>query len=209
MEISLKRARDLQNAALAAARKIKIARSVKVSIYNEKRPAGAVDATVQAGIDKVRNQIADISILTDLAYRLKELYGRVNEVVGVNRAMRTLASIDATTSRLTAILKEIDNKDDVLSRYGVQTETYDPDALAERIQVARTRLFNKEFSGTVEETINVSVVTDSFIEEINESIAALERQKSAIQDQLAALNVTAKVTLSEDDVALLQKHKLL
>jgi hypothetical protein len=206
MEVTLKKASDLGKAALEAANKIKISKSIRISIYGESDPKALIDEAAA----KARQQLSDIQELISTHYDIKVNIGEANDRAGITKLMRRVAEIEALIKALTTNVKMLEPNSDILGRsYGVAVDVEaNVTAIRERIDLSKKRLMEKD-SGTVEDSFTVSVIPEALIEDTNNIVLLLKKQKANASEQLAALNVNTKITLSFDNVEVLKKHKLL
>jgi hypothetical protein len=206
MEVTLKKASDLGKAAIEASNKIKISKSIRISIYGESDPKALIDEAAA----KARQQLGDIQELISTHYGIKVTIGEANDRVGITNLMRRVAEVEALIKVLTTNVKMLEVNVDVLGRSYGAAEHVDPnvDAIRERIALSKKRLQEKD-SGTVEDSFSVSIIPESLLEDTNNTILLLKKQKANASEQLAALNVNTRITLSSSDVEVLKKHKLL
>jgi hypothetical protein len=207
MEITLKKASDLSKAALAASNQIKVAKSVRLSIY------GSIDPVtlIRDAEHKATSQIDTLFELINLHYALRKFIGEENDRVGITGFLRDAAKYEAIIKAIIAQLKSIDPDDETSRLYGRASEALPADlgAISERINLSRERIKNPDNSGVVEDSFQVSAIQLGLLEYLKEQLFEARRQKAYCSEQLAFLNITSKIRIDEITVAMLKKHKLL
>jgi hypothetical protein len=201
MEITLRKASALSKALLDAGRALPLAKTVKVSIYG----ALSVESEVALAASTLADNVTKATALIQASFELRKAIGQVNAASGIDDLLTQKASLDAVEKLLTGIGSSSS------SRYSLGSDGEDVsdvriaqaqlDVLKSRIAAATTPLSY----GRSEDSVTVAVPAPM----VQEGLADIRRLKTEIADQLLALNMTKKVTLSATTVALLEEFKLI
>jgi hypothetical protein len=188
IEVSLRKAAKLSQGLLDAARAVSLRASVNVSIYNDVNALDAIIAREGAALDA---SVARATALVRSGYAIRASIRQSNEAAGVNALLDEKAALEAEEKLLAAL----------------PTQSAGPDLVAEKRRLAA--LQERAKTDYVTENVPVSVLQDEMLDGVVLRRAAIARRKSEIQDALLNLNLTNKVTLSDETATLLADERLI
>jgi hypothetical protein len=197
MEISLKKANDLQRAVLAAAGKIDPAATVSVSPFAQGDAGAVVQTAVTDGEARFMTQLGDAFDLMDAGYEIRRLLGDKNATSGVNTLLCERAWVEAQEKRLSAVLLAVLDS----------TDQYPSEDAIGRLARAQNPLTTQTYYDSAR--IHVSILTERHIAKMQGDLASLRARKSDLTDQIAGRNLNTKITLPDSTVELLRKHNLI
>jgi hypothetical protein len=207
VEITLKKAINIQKALLEAANKIKFNCSIRVMAYGNVDVAGMISENQE----KLQEAFSDAIQLLSTHYNIKALAGEANDKCGITNLLREKARFDAIEKKLGSLIKITEvGEDRMYSPHGNAMQVEDKGSIAailDRIAVIKERIQNKDRIG--EDSFNVDIVTDAFMDFQQSELLRFKRQKASVSDQIAALNINNKITIDDSDVSVLRKHKIL
>jgi len=199
MEVTLRKAAALSQALLEASRALPLAKSVTVSVYADTPVADAVKEA-QA---KLAFNSAKVTGLIRAAFEIRGSISDQNAVNGVSKRLTEKAALDATEKLLSAAVG------------GAKANPFDdtPEASADiaqaQLDALRERQKNVADRYSREESLTVGVLSGDVVGGLQDQLATIRRRKVEIADELLTLNMTKKVTLSAETVALLQEFKVI
>lgn len=192
MEINLRKARKLEAKINQVAAK-QAALEFNLSILASSTDEEAVNELTSAK-SRLQEQIQNSLKLTEVRYSIRRKIEQANEGVGVNQLMNRR--------------EEIQSK---LAYYNI-IEGLDTCSQREMLDLLSAKRKSLE-KGTDNFYGKVNVTVQTLSEEEKNALTgqavSLRRELEDIEEQLIQKNVGAKVTLSEDEVALLQSNGLL
>ena len=206
--ITIKKGLDLIHSILESANKIKFNQIARVSVYGNNDPEASL---IEAG-EKIVSGVHDVIQLIGTHYNIKRSIGLANDQLGITILIRERVKYEALEKRLAAIVKDFSDSgsDSMYSRMsGPAMSISDMAAIRDRIKLSRDRILTKDQVSSSEESFSVNVVSDKFRDELENELYSVRRQKATCIDQIALLNVNNKIVISDADVRVLQKHKLL
>lgn len=141
---------------------------------------------------------------------LRGVIGDANAKNGINSLMTQVASLDAQEKQIASALVALNPRQDrMYVREAPVVYQKDPDALVERMRIAKELSSNPESSSNVEVNIPIYIGTDSMVERLKELQLSIRRQKMVLRNKIAALNLNTKVTISDETVELLRKYRII
>lgn len=192
MEINLRKARKLEAKINQAATK-QSALEFSLSILASSTDEEAINELTSAK-SRLQEQIQNSLKLTEVRYSIRRKIEQANEDVGINQLMNRREEIQ---SKL-AYYNTIEGLDTCSQREMLDLLS----AKRKSLEKGTDNFYGK---------VNVTVQTLSEEEKnaLTGQAVSLRRELEDIEEQLIQKNVGAKVTLSEDEVALLQSNGLL
>lgn len=192
MEINLRKARKLESKINSVAAK-QAALEFNLSILASSSDEEALNELTAAKA-RLTEQIQNSLSLTGVRYSIRRKIEQANEAVGVNQLMNLREQIQSKLAYYNTI------------------EGLDTCSTREMLDLlAAKRKSLEKGSDNFYGKVNVSVQTLSKEEKeaLESQAVGLRRELEEIEEQLIQKNVGAKITLSEDEVALLQSNGLL
>lgn len=192
MEINLRKARKLEAKINQAATK-QSALEFSLSILASSTDEEAINELTSAK-SRLQEQIQNILKLTEVRYSIRRKIEKANEGVGINQLMNRREEIQ---SKL-AFYNTIEGMDTCSQR-----------EMLDLLSAKRNNLEKgtDSFYGKVD--VTVQTLSEEEKNALTGQAVSLRRELEDIEEQLIQKNVGAKVTLSEDEVALLQSNGLL
>lgn len=192
MEINLRKARKLEAKINSLAAK-QAALEFNLSILASSTDEEAINELVAAKA-RLTEQIQNSLALTKVRYAIRRKIEQANEAVGVNQLMNDREQIQSKLAYYNTI---------------EGLETCSQREMLDLLAAKRKSLEkgNDNFYGKV--NVSVNTLSKEEKEALESQAVSLRRELEEIEEQLIQKNVGAKVTLSEDEVALLQSNGLL
>lgn len=194
MEMNLRKARKLE---------AKIAKHIEetqlqteVGIRAKSTLLDATNKRQEASVKLVQ----DLNTLVELntvRYSIRSQIANANQGVGINALMTEREQLKSKAN----ILKKLANAQLASSAEELQDVL---ETTAKALEKGETRGYGRN----TDVNVNVSVVLESSRQAINEEITATIKGLEDVEDQLAQKNLGAKVTLSDEQVALLKASAL-
>lgn len=204
--VSLRKAHDFERSLNEAAKRFQFTRVIEVSIHRDEPVADLV----QAAQTNLRNNLTSAVALVRAAHSIRAAISVSNAENGINELLSEKAALEAEEKIIAQVVNGAETQ--VRGRRGVPD--YELDGAAEvavaqkQLEALRTRATSAErFHGS--ESVPVRVLDAAAIEALTGDLATIQLRKKAIADELLGLNMTSKVTLTSDTVALLKQFKLL
>lgn len=140
-----------------------------------------------ADIDK---KLTQVSTLNQILYQIRKSVSAANQAAGINDFLADLASLNKRISVYETVVSEATPVDllDVLGR------------------IERAKNPSNQYPM---ETVHVSALTQAQIDGYENCLKTLRRQRDKIKDDLISLNVTTKIELDDDSVAVLTEQGLI
>lgn len=197
VEITLKKAADLSRSAIDAANAIKVNPTIAISIYTPR----SASEIVEAAREQIANSIDTITELLKVGHSIRALIKAKNTEIGIDERLNRRAYLDALEKRLTTILNQAG-----ITPVG----DFDEDEVSDEIatvegQIAALKATDNRYHSSVSAKVMDSVM----IERIRDTLNQIKRDKAELRDELAGLNLNARIKLDPSDVAVLKKHKIL
>ena len=186
MEITLRKAANLAEKLLETARSLPMSNIVTVTIYS----TSPVAQEAEAASLKFYANLKKATALITAAYDIRSSIGVVNASSGIDAMLTEKACLDAIEKINQA------NHLNVSSDYDLEHARLS--AMYERSKTSVERYGR-------EESVTVSIMPDP---EVQKQLISIRRRKIAIVDELLVLNMTKKITLSEETVSLLTEFNL-
>lgn len=197
MEVTLRKAAALSQSLLETSKALPLSKTATISVY-----AGTTVAEVVAATQAKLSQNADKAVsLVRAAYDIRSSISTQNAINGVSKLMTERAALDTIEKMLAGITGKAATYDEPVE-VDASIAQAQFDALKERLKVSSADRYGRE------ETLSVSLLGGETVLRIQGQLADIRRRKIAIADELLTLNMTKKVALSADTVALLREFKL-
>jgi hypothetical protein len=196
MEVTLRKAASLEKSLLDIARIQPLIKNISVSVYSSADIGGEVLAAQQQLSANLKNSLA----LTKAAYDIREAIGSNNAQNGISALLTEKARLDAQEKLLSSVMVGATATpiDAVISIANNRR-----DALRERLKTA------VDHYGEPADSVALNIADASVTIQFQEQLTEIRRRKIDITDQLLMLNMTKKITLTAETVALLTKFKLI
>lgn len=194
VEVTLRKANELEKAAIAAAGNLRPSTSIKISVFDLRQ----VDDLLEAGRSKIRVSLGDAAALIDAGYAIRALSSVKNREVGIDKLLLEKAQIEAKERQLIGL---------------TTCETFEndngtPEALAEKLKSVRARLDTATRAYGFDESVDVNLVTEDDKTEFTDMLAALRKRKTAVLDELMQRNWNNKINIPDGVVATLARFKI-
>lgn len=198
MKISLKKAADIARSALTAST-VKFENSASFSIYSSDDLA----AKVSAANDAVNASIADATAMLALHFRIRGMIGEKNAEVGISRRMTERAELAARKKILQGATVS-------LERVRTDFSANNIDAANKRIAAMKVRAENATASSYgLEDSVTVGLISADTVKQWADQLDDIRLKDVELVDEIAGLNASTSITLSDDEVALLRKAKII
>lgn len=195
MIVTLRKAHALSKALLEAAKKLPLERVVTISIYDET----AIEDRVEAAGEVLTGHAQVARSLIAASFRIRAAIGSANQSAGVDRLLTEKAALDATEKLLSKLTE---------SDYTVDQAT-DPVIAPQKLEAIKARNGAAERYGSVTEELVVKVATAELLAPITAELQAIRKRKTAIADDLLALNTATTISLDAETVGLLKTTNLI
>ena len=189
MNISLRKAKALQDTIQDTIRGIEIRTSIEINEFQE--PASELE---QANQTLFNNDARRQSLLLAF-YNIRGLVGTANSQIGIDLSLAKCAFIDKRISQL----EEIASCKPVL----------DLPILLGKLSKIRQREDTARSLYGRDDSVNTSVVSTDQINQAKEEIKNLKKQKQKLNDEILELNIKTEIPLSEEVVGVLQNEGIL
>jgi len=199
MQITLKKADELQRVAMEAANRLDPQVEVSVSAFTKAEPSVFVADAARAGYVKFVKQHKDIQALLNAAYDIRQWRDEQNSKK-INALLNRRALLEALEKRLSHLIDRVESS--ILHEDAV-------DETVGRIERVRAAAPTGSYSGYDNGRLTLSVVSNTDLEALRAELAMLRAKKSDLTDQIAGLNLNTKITLSETVVNTLRAHNLI
>lgn len=190
MELNLRKARKLEQKIQAYVEKMQLKSSINVRVMAD---AASRQETLQQGRIEFLSDGQRQKELIQTRFAIRQLIGQINEGIGINSLMNK-------REELQELLKRVSSGVDVLNLAEVED-----DVAASKVQIEQ----GKESYGRRGTVVAAPVSTKEDLELFKNEEAEIKRQLEDVEDQLSQKNLGAKLTLSDDAVALLKSCGLI
>ncbi len=195
MEVTLRKAAALENALRSAATALPLTKQVKISIFAD---ATVADSAKEVQAKLVQNAAEGVALIR-AAFTIRQSIAETNAQSGISALLTEKAALDATEKLITSALGgKVNEYDEAVDLSIAQAQL---DAARERAKAVVDRYSR-------EDSITVNILTEEVTDGLRKQLTALKRRKTALADELLALNMGKKVTISAEIEALLKKHDL-
>jgi hypothetical protein len=188
MNVTLRRAKALQNAILGVMDRLHVVTQVELNqfqaLQTQLQNAYALAITTDERLDQ----------LTTALFSIRKLVGEANASSGIDTLMNRSAYLTRRIAQLSTLADA--------------PEMIDQDILAGQMN----RLKNEESSSyrsSSMSTVRSSVLTAQQLSEYRSQVATLRRQKQQIDDEILSLNTSTKIALSDETVATLTAEEII
>lgn len=200
--VTLRKANELERGLNAAATKIKFDRVLNVSIH---RDESVVDL-VRAARETMNQNLGAAVALVKAAHTIRASVSKANAESGINALLSEKAALDAEEKIINQVIGGADPAR--RTRYDLETGETDLTVAQKQIDMARTRALTSErYIGS--ETVSVQVMGEDEAGNLSSQLSAIQLRKRAIADELLSANMSTKISLAPETVALLKQFKLL
>lgn len=194
MQVTLKKASDLSRAALEVANgSIRPRLDAVLSVY-QKAPVG--DTVEKARLAALEEEMGAM-LLIKVAFSIRKSIGIVNASAGIDDALTERAMLDVMERRMQSMVSTVGFDDEAI------------DTVAARLEAAKQRVAAGDSLSRFEESFTTPVLGKEDIARINSDLATLKRRKNDLKDEVAGLNLTNYIKLTDDQVKVLRTFQIL
>jgi hypothetical protein len=190
MKITLRKANAVQNSITEAMRSVKIVTSVEISEFED------ANVKITAANRDLFHADQRRSDMLMAQFAIRGLVGSSNAVSGIDAKLTQAAYIDKRIAQLTE-MSSAKEKTQLSILEGKL------DKIRNRKEESRASLYGRD------DVVDSGVVEKSQIEEINNFIKDLKKQKQKLNDEVLELNVRTEIELSEETVNVLKSENLI
>jgi len=197
MKVTLKKAAELERAALKAAETIAgdFVGTTAYSIYDKQRSLHDVLGNVRYGNAQIMQEYA---ALQDTAFELRALVSEANARLGVNALLLQRRILLAKEQRAKLFL----------SLSATRGET-NYDIVAEKIAAMRAAVAESlEYRQLNNDVISIRVVGADLLGKLAQDATAARRELTEVMDEITKINVTNSLAIPPHLVEVLQRHML-
>ena len=197
MKVTLKKAAELERAALKAAETIagNFVGTTAYSIYDKQRSLHDVLGVVRYGNAQIMQEYA---ALQDTAFELRALVSEANARLGVNALLLQRRILLAKEQRAKLFL----------SLSATRGET-NYDIVAEKIAAMRAAVAESlEYRQLNNDVISIRVVGADLLGKLAQDATAARRELTEVMDEITKINVTNSLAIPPHLVEVLQRHML-
>lgn len=194
MQLNLRKARKLE------AKIAKYIESAELKSETNVRAKANLSEATQKITDAGKTLIESLETLrklNEVRYSIRSQIANANQGVGINALMTEREQLKSKSQ----ILQKLMNATTAPSTEEVQDIL---ETTAKALDKGETRGYGRN----TEVTVNISVITEDVRKAVNEEIKATIKGLEDVEDELAQKNLGAKVTLSDEQVALLKASAL-
>ena len=212
MKILLRKASTLARACAQAAAKIEIKSSNRVSVHAIGVGSGvSTYAPVPAYLENLstttQTNLEDILALLRAKWTIRRLIGNAN-ADRIDDLLAEKAALDEIEKQYNLLIGRKEER----SYYrgdGSPVKVKHNEAEINHVLVGlRTRLSTSSATD-VQDHIEIPTLSDTVIEALQQKVAAVQRRRSDLSDELAGINLTRFITLDDTTVAVLSKHGII
>ena len=190
MKLSLKKARKLEskikNYEEMAADKIRT-----TALLRNNEESSESEFKIKKAQEDFKKELEEYMSLVELRYKIRHTISAKNNDSTINELLNSKVCLE---TKLTCLYRF--SEEDKLS-----------DILLIEDEKVNARDSNSRYGS--KSTINIPILSEKIMTNIKESVYKIKKQIEKIEDKLAAKNLSAKISLSEDDKILLESHRLL
>jgi hypothetical protein len=191
VDISLKRALKLRKELEATLSRINLPATVSLSLL-------------------VPNPAADIAPANKALWDAIDDASHLSKILATLRKRLTDANVAHGIEDILADMAHIDRQIAINQKLASLKITPDEAELRAEIELSKKEMSDTQNGyGRRERTIQVSVVNDSIVVGAKHGLIALKRKKIELEDERAAINASNKITIDEDDAAVLRDAGLI
>ena len=204
MQVTLKKASELQRLAIEAAGKINIRTSIPISIFGKGEPTKYVREAFEHATEAFVLNIERAFDLYEAGYEIRRLLAKANAEgsESINEILTQRALCETQEKRLATLLQ-------LLSEDRTTEETNNVDEIASRIEHSRKAMEKGEAHYGFDRNLLLRVVSSEQENGIKIRLGHLRQDKSNLTDLLAAKNLNTKITLSDSVVKTLAAHNII
>lgn len=187
MKINLRKANAIQLSITEALKNLNFESSVSINEFQKPEPM------VAAASERFSANIRRREKLIDVLYGIRKAVAAANNSLGINERLADVARFEKDIVFYTTYAK-------APTRQG-------PMELAGKLDKIRTQPADRAYYADKE--VTSSVFTEENIEAFRKAITYAKKQKQALQDELLELNISTKITLTEEDIKVLTDESIL
>jgi hypothetical protein len=201
MEITLRRAHALEKACAEVIGTLNVEPSFQLTVYTNDLDKVLFEKDADA--KRIINNISD---LLSAQYIIRQLIGQKNSIsIGPLLTQKALLNErEKVISGLLGIRAISVNK-----RYNISNSYIEHDFLKISPIVNGIKERMKIATSEIQEQIEVATLSPETVKNFENALSNIKRDRRNIQDEIAELNLTTKITLPDDVVKTLHKHNII
>lgn len=213
MKILLRKASTLARACSQAAAKIENKSSTRVSVHAIGVDSGVTTyAPVPAYLENLsttaQDNLDDIMALLRAKWTIRRLIGNAN-ADRIDDLLAEKASLDEIEKQYNVLVgKRDETHSAAYYRTAVVKVKHDEAEINHVLVGLRSRLSTSNATD-VADHIEIPTLSATMIEVLEDKIAAIQRRRSDLSDELAGINLSRQITLDDTTVAVLRKHGII
>jgi hypothetical protein len=196
MEVTLRKAASLEKSLQEAARSQSLVKALTISVFS---PKSVSDEVVPARAKLATNLSKALSFIS-AAFQIREAIKKANATNGIDGLLAEKASFDAREKLISGVVSANVIFDDGETDSSVDQAQARLDSLKERQKTA---------DRFAQDSVTVNIVNQDLTAQFQDQLTTIRKRKVEITDQLLILNMTKKITLTVETVALLTELKLI
>jgi hypothetical protein len=202
-EITLHRAKRIEEQIRVALREQKLSDSVRVAIFNSD-PLGAINRERE----RLKEEIGRVQSFLNILARIRAAAGKANAEVGISALLAEKAARTEQISILSKLLPSAasDEPKFFVGR-GQKPLARDDEALAVQFSAMKERFSTAEKAGDT--SLDIQVLTEEDQTELRDIKLAAERRIEDISDRLRELNSGTRIVIDDADLDYLRNQKVL
>jgi hypothetical protein len=187
MKINLRKAKALQIEINEVLKRLSFESTVSVNEFQDP------EAMITAAAERFTANILRRDKLLRVLYSIRKAVYAANNSVGVNDRLADVAMLE---------------RDIVFySAYAKAAVRLSPVELTGKIEKIKNQATERSFYG--DRDVTSSVFNESNIESVRKTLSIMKKSKQTLQDELLDLNISTKITLTEDDIKVLADESIL
>lgn len=189
MNISLRKAKAIQNSINETIKSIEISTSVDINEFQN------VEEVLQTANNTLFQNDARRQKLLLALYNIRGLVGAANAQSGIDTKLATAAFVDKRVSQLEEL--------------SCNKPVADLAVLNGRLEKIRNRKDEARSIYGRDETVSTSVISEGQLNQIRDEIKNLKKQKQKLNDEVLELNIKTEIPLSDDVLKTLTNEGLI
>lgn len=191
MEITLRKANTIQHSIHEVISNLssQMSNTISISIYEPYTDSQAKQSKL------IENNHMYINELYFLLYKIRKLVDSANYTSGIN---------DLLTE--SALVTKLIESSEIVTSMTPRDSHVVTDSIIKRMQISAE---NVQASYNLPSTLSIKVAEESFIERVKEEVKLAKKKRQKIQDKILELNFQTSISISEEDVKILQIYDII
>jgi hypothetical protein len=208
MQISIKNASILADDILGKVTRTSLKTATSISAYVE-IDAAAITADLEVRRTELRRKLETNLALVKVAYALRGRIGRANVEKGVAEKLTRRAELSKEAEVIRTGLGIAGGDEDIYTRtLGAPEPDADPKTVASRLVALKTRLEAPTAPANLGDTVQIGFA-GPLREEYDDRLSVIDREKRVLAAEIAAINGSAQIEITEEEEAVLKASRLL